>query len=202
MKKAGEFNNSFNRRTVVINSFFGLEKPIAMPPNFVVTGPLTKPQGDLLSILKQKDEALFDWMNAAETDNVPVVYISIGSECKWKQWSIDVLYQGLKELGCKVIWSLKNPDDMFKMPEENPNFWIRAWIPQIEVLAHPAMKAGLTHCGMGGTLEFISMGVPAVLFPHCGDQHTNAANLRNAGAAVTLHDKVRLSKNFGDVISY
>ena len=141
-------------------------------------------------------------MNAAETDFVPVVYISIGSECKWKQWSIDVLYQGLKELGCKVIWSLKNPDDMFKMPEENPNFWIRAWIPQIEVLAHPAMKAGLTHCGMGGTLEFISMGVPAVLFPHCGDQHTNAANLRNAGAAVTLHDKVRLSKDFGDVISY
>ena len=56
------------------------------------------------------------------------------------------------------------------MPEEdNENFWVRPWIPQVEVLAHPALKAGLTHCGFGGTLEFISAGKPIVAFPHFDD---------------------------------
>ena len=64
------------------------------------------------------------------------------------------------------------------------------------------MKAGITHCGMGGTLEFISMGVPAVVFPHFGDQHVNAANLKKAGAAVTLFDKIRLTKEWDEIVSY
>ena len=68
MAKAGKFNNSFNKRTILLNSFWGLEKAQAFPPNYVVTGPLYKPQGDLLPILNEKDETLFNWMNKAVED--------------------------------------------------------------------------------------------------------------------------------------
>ena len=169
MKEAKKFNSSFNKRTVLVNSFFGLENPIAMPPNFVITGPLYKQPGDLRAILKEKDEKLYNWMEEALEKKISIVYISIGSEVKWQQWSIDVMYEGLKKLkDTRVIWSLRNTGDL-KKPEGNENFWISDWVPQIEILSHPAIKAGLTHCGMGGTLEFINMGVPAVLWPHCGD---------------------------------
>ena len=67
-------------------------------------------------------------MEKALADNQPVVYISIGSEAKWRQWSIDVMYEGLKQLNCKVIWSLRNVEEL-KKPEENENFWISSWIP-------------------------------------------------------------------------
>ena len=66
------------------------------------------------------------------------------------------MHNGLKDVGCKVVWSLK--DKWLPLLEETPNpdkFWVRPWIPQIEVLAHPAVKAGLSHCGWGGTLEFV-----------------------------------------------
>ena len=67
-------------------------------------------------------------------------------------------------MGCKVVWSLK---DELKIPDQaDPNFWVRPWIPQVEVLAHPALKVGLSHCGFGGTLEFIAAGKPIVAFPH------------------------------------
>ena len=68
-------------------------------------------------------------------------------------------------MGVKVIWSLRDK----AIPENNPNFWISAWIPQVEVLSHPAIKCGLSHGGFGGCLEFINAGVPMVCFPHFSD---------------------------------
>ena len=120
---------------------------------------------------KKKDLELFEWMNKAQEDNKDVVLITIGSECKWQQWSIDAIHQGLKKVGCRVIWGLKG----FPNPAEGDNdFKIMPWVPQIEVLAHPACKAGLTHCGFGGTLEFIAMRKPVVAWPHFMDQPMNA----------------------------
>ena len=94
------------------------------------------------------------------------MYVSIGSVCVWKQWSIDAIYNGLKKVGCKVVWSLSDKLDCKIPDDKDPNFWVRPWIPQVEVLAHPALKVGLTHCGFGGTLEFIAAGKPIVAFPH------------------------------------
>ena len=94
-------------------------------------------------------------------------------------------------MNCKVIWGLKPP---FKLPEENDKFWVRPWLPQIEALSHTAIKACLTHCGMGGTTECIGTGTPAVTWPHFGDQQPNSECLVNNGAAIALWNKMRLSK--------
>ena len=59
--------------------------------------------------------------------------------------------------------------ELFQDNYNDPNFWISSWCPQIEILAHPACKVGLTHGGFGGCLEFIDFGIPMVLFPHFGD---------------------------------
>ena len=90
--------------------------------------------------------------------------------CIYSQWSIDALYNGLKGIECKVVWSLRqNPEESLVLPKSDDSFWISKWIPQVEVLAHPAVKAGMTHCGFGGTLEFISNEVPFACWPHFGD---------------------------------
>lgn len=109
------------------------------------------------------------------------------------------MYQGLKKVGCKVIWGLKD----FKNPAEgDDNFRVMGWLPQIEVLAHPACKAGLTHCGFGGALEFISMGIPVVAWPHFADQPVNANLLIDAGAGVMLCNKTRMSTEMAEQITY
>lgn len=66
------------------------------------------------------------------------------------------------------------------------NFYVTNWIPQAEMLNHNAVVGGLTHCGFGGTLEFVAAGVPCITFPHFGDQGTNAELLRDAGASIEL----------------
>ena len=174
---------SLNSRVVLFNSFFGLDPAISLPPNYIMTGPMSSPQNDLVEKLKSKDEELSNWLDEAQSNNQAVVYVSLGSVCKWKQWSVDAIYNGLKKLGCKVIWSLKD----FKTPnDEDPDFWIRPWVPQVELLAHPAVKAGLTHCGFGGTLEFIAAGKPIVAWPHFGDQLSNSAAMVERKVAIYL----------------
>ena len=109
------------------------------------------------------------------------------------------MFFGLKKLGCKVVWSIKD----FQMPEENENFHVGPWMPQIEVLAHPACKAGLGHCGFGATLEFTSMGIPIVAWPHFGDQHPNAEMLCDEkNVAVMLYNKKRMTSDLTEIYSY
>jgi len=45
------------------------------------------------------------------------------------------MFDGLKKVGCRVIWSLKDK----KLPNEDPDFWVKPWVPQVELLAHPAV---------------------------------------------------------------
>lgn len=76
-----QYAEHFNNRVVLSNSFFGLEKARALPPNVHLTGPLVQPQGNLLRDLEVKHNKLFLWLEEALARNQPVVYISIGSYC-------------------------------------------------------------------------------------------------------------------------
>lgn len=86
-----------------------------------------------------------------------------------------------------MIWSLKS--DTAKLPDDYDRnvFWISTWLPQIELLSHRAVVAGLTHCGFGGTLEFIAAGIPLLTLAHFADQPMNAALMEDAGMAINLY---------------
>lgn len=92
-----------------------------------------------------------------------------------------------KGINMRVIWSLKK--GVFVFPEERKNdgtHWVSDWLPQVELLAHPAVKLGITHAGFGATLEFIHATVPVLTWPHFGDQPYNAQNLEEANAGIGL----------------
>ena len=186
------YQDGFSSRVVLSNSFFGLEEPRPLPPNIHLTGPLVQPQGDLLKDLKEKHNKLYQWLEEAQANKQPVVYISIGSYCIYQQWSIDALYYGLKKLGCRVIWSLRKE---YKLPVENDkDVWAMPWVPQVELLSHPAVGAGVSHCGWGGTMEFIAAGVPVVGWPHFFDQFKNASLICDDNkAGKILLSRMRLS---------
>jgi len=64
------------------------------------------------------------------------------------------------------------------------------------------MKAAVTHCGMGGTLELISCGVPAVCWPHAEDQPYNAKCIMDNKAGVALWTKERLETDYNKVNTF
>lgn len=64
-KRISDYILSFNERSVLINSFWGLDKSESISPNFVHTGPLTKPPETLMEDFKRKDSDLLEWMDKA-----------------------------------------------------------------------------------------------------------------------------------------
>lgn len=187
------FSTWSEKRTLLFNSFWGLERPICLPPNVQLIGPLSHPQERLVEDLRAKDQELYDWLEEALAQNVPVAYVNMGSVSHLQPWSLKAITDGLKKLNCRVVWALREeyrklaPED----PSQLPNFWVRPWILQIETIAHPAIKVGMTHMGSGATQEFIGAGVPVVAFPHFGDQHYYGDLLQDMKAGVVLYGKRR-----------
>ena len=131
--------------------------------------------------------------------------MSIGTVNQYEDWTLKALAEGANKLGCRVVWSLPDAKQQILSqvcdfdPLNHPNFFIKAWIPQVELLSHDSVKAGLTHCGWGGCQEYMSSGLPVVTFPHFGDQPFNSDMLVKAGVAVHLYGHERFSLNMGNV---
>lgn len=51
---------------------------------------------------------------------------------------------------------------------------------------HPNVKAFISHGGLLGTTEAVHCGVPTIVMPQFGDQHTNARALEANGGGVIL----------------
>lgn len=72
-------------RRILINSFWGIDPAAALPPNMTLTGPLAKPKSvdpkENEENLLKKDKSCYDFMTKALKDKVPVLVITIGTEC-------------------------------------------------------------------------------------------------------------------------
>ena len=101
---------SLLKRVCLVNTFFGLDDAQNLPPNFVVTGPLTK-RAELLypNGLQAKDDKLFSWMGASEDK---ILYVSLGTQCAWQVWSCQAILEGVQlhnsqsQAPIRVVWQI------------------------------------------------------------------------------------------------
>lgn len=111
-------------------------------------------------------EDLRDFIDSAEHG---VVFFSLGSNLKpsnMKDEKKRAIIGALTRLKQKIVWKW---DDETLNPDES-RFFIRKWLPQDDILAHPNVKLFVTHGGLLSTIEAISRGKPVVGIPIFGDQ--------------------------------
>uniref|UniRef100_A0A0M3K6F8 UDP-glucuronosyltransferase n=1 Tax=Anisakis simplex TaxID=6269 RepID=A0A0M3K6F8_ANISI len=71
----------------------------------------------------------------------------------------------------QFIWKYEVEDEV---ANDRPNVLKTKWVPQNDLLAHPNMKAFISHGGMNSLTEAFQHGVPIVCIPLFGDQMRNA----------------------------
>lgn len=54
-------------------------------------------------------------------------------------------------------------------------------------LGHPKVRAFISHGGLLGIMESVHCGVPIMVMPQFGDQHTNAKAVESVGGGVILY---------------
>jgi UDP:flavonoid glycosyltransferase YjiC (YdhE family) len=133
--------------------------------------------------LRTNNAEVFEFLEKANEDGVPVVYISIGTVCQWMPWKVEAFYRGLKQMKVRVLWSLNKPE---LLSEQDPNFLVRPWMPQQNLLAHSAVRVAVCHCGFSGINECLGQGVPIACFPHFGDQFFLASQAVDSGYGLGL----------------
>ncbi|KAI3470813.1 hypothetical protein Pfo_027476 [Paulownia fortunei] len=196
-----ETKRTTEARGLILNTFEDLEGPILDQirkhiPNLYSIGPL---HAHLKARLESKgmesshhhsssfweeDRICMAWLDSQPASSV--IYVSFGSITTLTRDELLEFWYGLVNSGQRFLWVVR-PDSIVGSDSGNGNKipveleegtksrgYMVGWVPQQEVLAHPAVGAFFTHCGWNSTLESIAIGLPMLCWPYFADQTTNS----------------------------
>lgn len=118
----------------------------------------------------------------------------------WEDKKREAFTRAFGKIKQKVIWKYENKT-LLNKPE---NVMITSWLPQRDILAHPNVKAFITHGGLLGVSESITEGIPFIGIPIYSDQYMNVKNAVKDGYGILMHfDDITeeiIIKNINEII--
>ncbi|KAM0831097.1 hypothetical protein ACQ4PT_065770 [Festuca glaucescens] len=142
---------------------------------------------------------ILEWLDRQPPGSV--LYVSFGSHYTISARQTTELALGLEKSGHRVVWVIRPAADVNggeqslglpegfveRMEAAGSGLVARCWAPQVEVLAHSATGAFLTHCGWNSVQESLAAGVPMVGWPLSAEQFYNAKTMaEDMGVCVEL----------------
>ncbi|KAK9870197.1 hypothetical protein WA026_006281 [Henosepilachna vigintioctopunctata] len=165
-----------NISLMLLNSHFSIEPPRPHVPNAITIG------GYHLDVTKELPEDIKTFLDNAHHG---AILFSMGSNVeisKFEEEKLNAIFKVLGELGhMKILF--KSEMEHKDVPK---NIMLKKWLPQADILAHPNVKAFISHGGLGGNTEAVYHGVPIVGIPFFGDQKMNIEIAVSAGYAVDI----------------
>ena len=161
---------------VLMNSHVSSSAARPFLPNIIEIG------GIHVEPVKELPKNIQEYLDSAENG---VIYFSMGSYIQSKDWTVEkreALTKAFGKLKQKVLWKYENET----LPGNPGNIMIGSWLPQRDILAHPNVKAFITHGGLLGTTEALVEGVPVLGLPIFGDQKMNMAKAETRGYGLVL----------------
>ncbi|MCX4852242.1 glycosyltransferase [Streptomyces canus] len=164
-------------------SVFGVEYPFPAPEKLQMLGAVVP------STPRFETHSLTRWLDEQES----VVHMGFGTISRLSVQQVASLVEVARRLNGRqsVLWKLpKAQQDLLPSDGEMPpNLRIEAWIPsQPEVLAHPRVRAFVTHGGGNSVGECLFFGKPLVVAPLWLDCHDLAARVADCGAGLVVTD--------------
>ncbi|KAM6990655.1 UDP-glucuronosyltransferase 1A1-like [Tautogolabrus adspersus] len=152
---------------------FTLEFPRPLMPNMVLVG------GINCNIRNPLPKDLDSWVSGEHG----FVVFTLGSTLPdMPEETTSIFLEAFRQIPQKVIWRFEG-----KVPDNVPeNVKLMPWVPQNDLLAHPGVRAFITHAGSHGLFEGLCHAVPMVMMPIAGDQPDNAKRLASRDVGVVL----------------
>jgi glucuronosyltransferase len=163
---------------IFVNQHFSFAGPRPLSVNVVEIGGIHIKQSR-----KSLPDDLQDLLDNAKNG---VIYVSWGSIINSKGMSLSKkqeIVEAFKLLPQTILWKWENDS----LTATAKNVHIRSWMPQIDILCHPNVKAFMSHGGLMGTSEGVYCEKPTIVTPIYGDQYLNAAALVHRGMGIVLH---------------
>ncbi|XP_972349.3 UDP-glycosyltransferase UGT5-like isoform X1 [Tribolium castaneum] len=165
-----------NASLLLVNSHVSANEPTVQIPNVVEMG------GMHLEEPKKLPEDLQKFLDGSKDG---VIVFSMGSNLKSSDLprdKRDAILRAFSKLKQNVLWKWEEEE----LPGQPKNVKLMKWMPQTDILAHPNVKAFVTHGGLLSTMESIYRGVPTIGIPIFSDQKTNMEIAVSYGYALLL----------------
>ena len=147
--------------------------------SFVFVGPSIAP----------RDEAIDFPLDFPAQCTGPLVYISLGTTIFTANVAFyRACFQAFGDTNKRVILSAGRWTDAGALADAPPNFIIRPYVPQLEILK--LADVFITHGGMGSISEGLFHGVPLIVIPQTSDQPFVAQRVRRLGAGYALYGQL------------
>ncbi|CAL8109966.1 unnamed protein product [Orchesella dallaii] len=184
-----------NTSLVFVNGHYGGDFARPLPPNMVSIAGIA--QTEKGTPLPNKLEAFLEKGNG-------FIYVSFGTYADFQRMDASTLKA--------IIGAMQSFSDMqfvLKMGNHslvnkafpNGNAFISNWLPQHELLAHPKIKAFITHAGLNSVQESIYNAVPLISFPIFADQDFIAERIHRKEYGVRLEITTVVQAEVEDAIT-
>ncbi|KAJ6643628.1 UDP-glucosyltransferase 2 [Pseudolycoriella hygida] len=168
-----------NVSLVFTNSHYGEEFTRSLPPNVIPIGGIA--YSEQRKPLPTEMSAFFDKGDG-------FIYFSFGSFANFFQLdksTQQVFIGAMQKLShIQFLWKVDDTSLMKEFP--NNNVFISKWMPQQDILAHPKIRAFITHSGLLGIQEAIYNSVPLISFPIFAEQDYNAERIHRREYGIRL----------------
>ena len=118
----------------------------------------------------------------------PAIYISLGTVHSTRSEFYRQCFEAFAGYPAQFILSAGTHTDMKELGAIPPNFIVRPFVPQLEVLQH--VDAFITHGGLNSVQEGLYYGVPLILIPQQLEQFLNAKAVAARGAGLLISDQL------------
>ena len=171
----------------------GLEYPFTPPDHVQLVGGMFPPVPQAPA-----DTELLPWLDAHDS----VVYIGLGTLTRLTAGQVRSLVDVARALSGEhhVLWKLP-ADQQRLLPSDLPaNLRVMTWVPsQLDVLAHPNVRAFVSHGGSNGLHEGLYFGKPQLIRPLWADCHDHAVRGVDAGVSLTMSADVDVATTVRDL---
>ncbi|KAG0491177.1 hypothetical protein HPP92_008040 [Vanilla planifolia] len=114
---------------------------------------------------------IFSFLESKEHGSV--VYVCFGSLSRFTVVQMREIKTGLEAANRPYLWVVTDEATTDYVAGEANGLVVSGWVPQVEILNHPAIGGFVTHCGWNSSLEGIIAGVPMVTWPLFAEQFIN-----------------------------
>ncbi|CAE7467441.1 UGT2B20 [Symbiodinium natans] len=166
-------------RLAFVNSIPGVDYPQLLPPLVQYTGPVVD-----VKKMEPFPPEVESWLESVP-EGMPVVYVSYGTMVRLTAERVAATLSTLTSTEHFTLWALPKTQQV-GLPDTLPSsIMIHHWIPSARALAHPKVKAFVSHCGGNSAVECMAMGKPLIGYPQFGDQMAVCQRIADAGAGIT-----------------
>lgn len=181
-------------KLLLLNSDHAIDYPEPLQPNMILVGGLQ---------ITEPKELPLDIKTFVESGKKGTVLMSLGTNIQSNSLDNEILTYILKTFASlpdyNFIWKFES--EPHELPVElSSNVMVSKFLPQNDLLAHPNLKAFITHAGGLSTQESLWYGKPMVGIPFIADQYRTIDKSVSMGVGVKIEIAKLKVDNFREAI--